>query len=183
VETSLRELQTDRVDALLLHECGTEHVTDELKRMLERLQAEGKIVRWGIASTPPDTLALMSHHPDLCGIVQVSAGAQAPLPAGARLIVHSVLTRRLPELASRLSVDAALARRFSSELGVDPGDRAVLARLLLQLEMRRRPDAVVLFSTHSCKHIQRNASLLTSPDDAEALGIFAALAGDHAECA
>ncbi len=168
VEKSLRELRTDYVDALLLHECAPHHITDELKRALERLKADGKIKRWGIASPAEPTRALIASQPDLCGIVQVAAAADVRPPPGAALIVHSVLGKRLAALAERLAGDGALAARFQADVGADPRDRSALAEMLMRWELQRRPEAIVLFSSTTPAQIRQNAALLSSTRGAPA---------------
>ncbi len=161
VETSLRELKTDHVDALLLHECAPRHVTDALKRVLEDLRAEGKIARWGLASSPAETTAMVSAHPDLCGIVQVAAEAAATSrPPGSHLILHSVLGGRFNRFARQLADDERLAERLHAELGVATED---IAALFLQDALARSPDATVLFSSSRCENIRRNAGILAAP--------------------
>jgi len=160
VETSLRELKTDYLDALLLHEVAPADITDELKRTLEELVRQGKARRTGIATSAQSTKALLDAHPDLCGIVQVAANeAGAPLPGLA--IIHSVLGARLNGFMARLAGDSGLAQRFRDATGIDRGDKDAIATLLLTQEMARRPDSVILFSSRSPAQIARNASLLS----------------------
>lgn len=172
LEKSLRELQTDYIDALLLHECAPHHVTDELKLTLERLKADGKIKRWGIACLAEPSRALITTHPDLCDVVQVAAAADVrPLPDAA-LIVHSVLGRRLAALAEKLEGDAALAARFQAVVSADPRDRSALAAVLIQWELQRRPDAMVLFSSTAPARIRRNAALSSAGGTPAGLASF-----------
>ncbi len=158
VETSLRELRTEYVDALLLHECAPSHVTDELKHALAALLAEGKILRFGIASTWASTQAVAGAHPDVCGIVQVEAdGSAIARPPGAQLIVHSVLGARFRAFVKGLECDQARARHFLEHVGITPTDRSAIAALFLQEAQIRHPEAVILFSSTQAEHIRRNA--------------------------
>jgi diketogulonate reductase-like aldo/keto reductase len=162
LETSLRELQTDHVDALLLHECLPQHIDDDLKRALERFRAEGKIGGWGIATSAESTATLIHKHPDLCDIVQVNASAATTPPPATRLIVHSILGERFGALLARLAADEALAAAFTRDVGVDAQDRAAIASLLIQRERVRHPAATLLISSNSPSHVRRNANLFTS---------------------
>lgn len=168
VETSLRELQTDRLDALLLHESAPADITDELKSLLAELKQQGKIGRIGIATSPEHSAALASLHPELCEIVQIVAPpAGAPLPKSELLIVHSVLGARLSQFVARMRGDPALARRYASEVGADGADPEAAARLFLSYEMARNRGGVVLCSSMRARHIEQNAALLTAPTNAE----------------
>lgn len=163
LETSLRALNTDHVDALLLHECDAANVTDDLKRVLERARDAGKILRWGIASSGAATSAMISKHPDLCDIVQFEAAAEVKPPPAAQLIVHSVLGVRLKRFMHRAHTDAAFAAQLSAQCELAAHDRTGAAALLMARELKRRPGTVVLFSTTSLTHIRRNAELLDGP--------------------
>ncbi|MGH2971489.1 MAG: aldo/keto reductase [Gaiellaceae bacterium] len=106
LEGSLRRLRRDRVDVLLLHEVETAHV-DPLLETLESMRAEGKVGLWGVATRAAATAAILAkHRPD---VVQVAA-AEALDPAGARLVLHSVLVGRLGDRsAAELLREAAHA--------------------------------------------------------------------------
>lgn len=177
LETSLRELKTDRVEALLLHECAVRDVSDELKRELERLREAGKIARWGLASSPADTADMVAAHPDLCGIVQVPADAcTISRPAGSHLVLHTVLSGRFASLSRRISADASLLRRYEAEVG----PRAGLGSLFLADAMARSPDATILFSSANAENIRRNARLLTGFPSQELSRFHAFIAGADA---
>jgi D-threo-aldose 1-dehydrogenase len=173
VETSLRELQTDRVDALLLHEAALEDVSDDLKCTLADLKQSGAVGALGVATTAKNAAAIVARHPELGEIVQISAPPPgARLPQTARLIVHSVLGQRLSQSVARLRADAGLARRFVDEVGADGADPEVVARLFIAYEMERNQGGVVLFASKHARHIEQNAAVLTQPPSAERLAAF-----------
>jgi D-threo-aldose 1-dehydrogenase len=173
VEASLRELRTDHLDALLLHECAPAHITDELKRLLAALKQEGKVKRVGIATPTEHSAAIAYDHPDLCEIIQIAAPPPgAPLPSATTVILHSVLGSRLTRLVATLRDDAALARSFVQELDAEGRDPETTARLFLAYEMTRNHDGVVLVSSLQARHIEQNAALLTAPPDHEQLAAF-----------
>jgi aryl-alcohol dehydrogenase-like predicted oxidoreductase len=172
VETSLRELKADHIDALLLHEIMADEVQDELKRLLERFRSEGKIGAYGIATSIEESEALIADHPELCEIVQVSAAwldQPRPLPKNARLIIHSVLRSRLGSFLTRLKTDDVVARAFKGETGFAATDAGQIGRLMLQAAMHRNPDGVTLFSTSRAERIRRNAKSLTGELDIPAI--------------
>lgn len=172
VEASLRELKTDRLDALLLHEIQAEEVHDGLKRVLEALRAEGKIAAFGIATSVRQSEALLRAHPDLCDIVQAPAqwlDRPRKLPSTTRLIVHSVLGARLAEFMNKLAADDHLAQRFRRDTGISPGDAERIGRLMLQAAMFRNADGITLFATSRLDRVRHNAELLTATLDTPAV--------------
>lgn len=158
VEISLRELQREQLDALLLHEIRAGEVTSALKETLVALQREGKIAAYGIATSVDDTETIIASHPEICGIVQVPAqwlDQERERPAGSVLIVHSVLGVRLVAVLSKLR-DAQIARWFKEETGLAASDVEGIGRLLLQAAVAQNPDGVTLFSTNRPERIDGN---------------------------
>lgn len=173
VETSLRALQTDYLDALLLHEVAPADITDELKRLLADLRQQGKMRGVGIATSAEHSAALAAQHPDLCGIMQIVAPPPGTaLPKADTLIVHSVLGARLSAFVARMRADVELASRFAGVVGADGADPEAAARLLLAYEMARNPAGVVLVSSVRARHIEQNGALLAAPPGAEQLTAF-----------
>src|ERR1700683_2776066 len=73
VETSLRELNTDYLDALLLHECKCSDVSSfQLCDTLERLRTEGKVLAYGTATDINETVNIIRSFLNLTSIVQIS---------------------------------------------------------------------------------------------------------------
>jgi D-threo-aldose 1-dehydrogenase len=172
LETSLRELKTDYIDVLLLHEIRAHEVHDELKHLLQRLRSEGKVSVFGIATSVEDSETLIAAHPELCDIVQVPVqwvDRPRTLPANARLILHSVLGARLAAFLDHLKANEHVARRFREETGLTPDDRNNVGQLMLQAAMFRNPDGVTLFSTSRLERIRRDADLLTTTLDTPAV--------------
>ncbi len=174
VEKSLHELQTDYIDALLLHEAGPDDITDELKRTLFDLKQQGAVASLGVATSVEDAAALASDHPDLCEIIQIPTSPKViALPANSTLIVHSVLGTRLSRFVALMGANGELAHRFSDEVGVNGADAETAARLFLLYEMSRNPDGVVLISSMNLRHIALNGALLREKPDAEQTQAFA----------
>lgn len=168
VETSLRQLKTDHVEILLLHEIRAHEVQDELKRLLENLRTQGKIGAYGIATSVEESETLISAHPELCGIVQVAAtwlDRKRSLPPNACLTIHSVLGARLAAFLQRLRSEDHVARRFKEETGLTANDADQIGRLMLQAAMLRNVGGITLFSSSRTERIRHNAELLTTKLD------------------
>jgi len=163
VERSLRELQTDHVDALLLHECSVSDVTDDLLEVLESLQTAGKARQIGLACTTAQTGPMITAHPHLSSIVQLPVNAAVTAPSGAMRIAHSVVGPRLHRLTNRLNSDAAFAESFTRNVGIQPTDRETIGGLLMQDALTRAD--IVLFSTSNRERLIRNVAFEQRPPD------------------
>jgi succinoglycan biosynthesis protein ExoU len=140
LHTSLKQLNTERLDALLLHEILLAEVSDELKELIAAFKREGKIGKIGVATSVAETEVLIGAHPDLCEIVQVPVEwfeQPRTLPPGAKLIIHSVL---------------------SGAPGSPETETRGLERLKQSIDLN--PDGVTLFSSRRHERIRRNAELL-----------------------
>lgn len=163
VETSLRELKTDYVDALLLHDIAPADVTQALKDEVSALKLEGKIRRIGVATSAAEAAVISAAHPEICELTQLpappwSASSEASDPAR---IMHSVLGGRLSHFLEVLASNEDAARRFEAEVGVAASDRSAVANLFLQRALADNPSGVTLFSSTRREHIVQNATSAT----------------------
>jgi aryl-alcohol dehydrogenase-like predicted oxidoreductase len=151
--TSLRELRTETVDFLLLHECRPEHLGDDaLLEFLHRSQREGKVRHFGVATDRASTAAILRERPELARVVQVRHAAGDPplahlgAPEGVAIFTHSAV--------------APLVGRLTDTTG---DDRGAIAALLLQSALRSNSDGVLLFSSTDPERIRSNAALADLP--------------------
>ncbi|MDQ6607577.1 MAG: aldo/keto reductase, partial [Actinomycetota bacterium] len=166
LERSLRELRTDYVDLLLLHDPEPGQVDgDGLCSYLEQLRTTGQIRSWGVAGEPGPTLRVASELPVMPGVIQVRddllEGRRSVLPTTA-CITFGVLGRVLGAVGSHLAADQSRRRAWGKAVGIDCGDRELLAGLLLRWASRANPDGVVLFGTISVDHIAAGAAAIAS---------------------
>ena len=85
VEGSLRRLQTDRLDALLLHRPDPLMEPDEIARAFDSLEAAGKVGAFGVSNfsvAQVDRLAAAVRQPLVVNQVQLSLGHLGPVEAG-----------------------------------------------------------------------------------------------------
>lgn len=160
VEHSLKALRTDYLDVLLLHECRPAEASwPETLHFLEKLRAEGKVCRFGVATGFPETLAILDRTPEVAGVAQFASDAfnhnVETLPGrwNGMVAVHTVLRQALPQLMGRLAEDPAAAARFVDRTGISPRDRSAVASLLLAEALAANPYGVVLFSTSKPERI------------------------------
>jgi D-threo-aldose 1-dehydrogenase len=176
LEKSLRTLNTDYVDLLLLHECRPHDLeSDELLAFLEGAVAAGCVLAYGVATDPESTHAILARHPHYAPIVQLP---YEPLPAAYAetsapvTIVHSVF-RWATALWNRLKNDPSLASRVAEIIDVPSLDCETLCALFLQDAVRAHPGGMVLFSSTTSQRIRSNVAMLSSqrfsPDQFEHL--------------
>jgi len=181
VNRSLKDLRTDYLDILLLHECSAEDAQGaEVVAFLGQLRAAGKIRAFGIATHFPETCQLLEQAPQTARVAQFASDALnrnvGRLPAGrAELVVtHTPIKQSLPRLLEHLAADPQAASRWRERTGLAPDDRPGVARLLLADAIAANATGVVLFSSSRPDRIT----------DAVAGGCDAnALAALHDECA
>jgi D-threo-aldose 1-dehydrogenase len=182
VETSLRELKTDYLDVLLLHECMPKHAADEeVRAFADDLVRQGKIRAYGIAPRIEDTLAIEAAGTAFGKVVQVASSAwqatvsRLPPRAGRLLITHSVLGQPFRDTVQKLRADDAAAARWRSVLDVEPTDPEAMARLFLGHALQANPSGLVLFSTTNPDRIAHNVRAAQMPQSSAEAGQLAGL--------
>jgi D-threo-aldose 1-dehydrogenase len=165
LETSLRELGTDHVDILLLHECSPEDVQDELLEFLAECVTEGKVRYTGTATGLESTSAIIDRGMTFPEIVQIPNSAMDPNLSQLSLkeraaITHSSLSRCFRRIQKLLASSARLSREWAAELQADCSNDSTLSSLCLSYAVRANPDGIILFSSCKEKHIAANVTLL-----------------------
>jgi D-threo-aldose 1-dehydrogenase len=160
VHRSLKDLRTDYLDILLLHECSVADARNEdVVSFLEQLRAQGKIRTFGIATHFPETCQILNETPSLAPVAQFASDAfnrnVAALPPGrAQLVVtHTPLKQILPRLLDHFAADAAAAARWTQRTGIAAHDRSGIARLLLADAVAENAAGIVLFSSSQPERI------------------------------
>jgi hypothetical protein len=151
LETSLRELGTDYVDAFLIHGAGPGDAidVDELAEALEGMRSAGSVRAWGIASEAQASAGLLAAV-DARPVIQVRDDVFEPFsPLGPErpLITFGVLSAALPRIGDFLARDERLREEWSRAVGEDCGRSETISSLLLRGALRRNPHGKVLFST------------------------------------
>ncbi|MHB1700746.1 MAG: aldo/keto reductase [Acidobacteriaceae bacterium] len=166
LETSLRNLNTDRIDVWLLHEAEAGDLSNpELLRFLEESVARGVIGIFGIGSGTAKIASLCRDRRPYCRVVQTEwspFGEGTPCP-GSFLIYHGALAK-FSALQRAFSTNPNLTRKWSDEVDLDLFSPQHLAALLLKASLVSNPDGMSLFSSKNARNIQANI----------------AAAGDHA---
>jgi D-threo-aldose 1-dehydrogenase len=157
LETSLRELGTDYVDILFVHDptAGSLPDMEELVEALEALTEAGRIRAWGVSGEPDPSLPIVSAWPRCVPQLRHDIFSFAPDldPEGIPPILFGVLSGALDRIHERLEADAATRATWGRATGVDCGDRTALAALLLQDALAHNPRGGVLFASTSPERI------------------------------
>jgi D-threo-aldose 1-dehydrogenase len=166
LQSSLRELRTDYIDVLLMHEVVAEQITPELTDFLENAKKQGLIREYGTATTAEHTIAIRSQALPSGKIVQVPNSILEntleafPNRCCTAIITHSPLGAQFRTLAARMRSDRDLRDAWSRELDFDCGDPSQVGTLLLAAAMKENSNGVVLFSSLHEEKIHQNAALL-----------------------
>jgi D-threo-aldose 1-dehydrogenase len=164
-ETSLRELRTDYVDLLLLHECHPSDLRPPLLELLERWRDEGKLRYWGIATTPDATRVILLEESPFAPVFQVADSVldrtleSLPERPGTGTITHSAVASPLRRLRPLIIGTPGRAREWSEAVGIDCSDSSALGGLLLAYALSANPRGPVLYSSLSESNIHRNARI------------------------
>jgi D-threo-aldose 1-dehydrogenase len=160
VEKSLRELKTDYLDALLLHECKDKDIASfDVPTTLDKLHAEGKILSYGLATSIEQSAAITCSFPTLASVVQIpgqnfNTETWPFLSEKNRLIItHSIFAEKLKPLATVLQEQSAIRQEIQSKLGFDVSKAAGVAQLLMVRAVKANSHGMVLFSTSKLDHI------------------------------
>lgn len=151
LETSLRELGTDYVDILFVHDPAAVALPDmdELVGVLEGLREADRIRAWGISGEAGPALLLSTGWPQCVPQLHndiFSFGA--PQTSGkVPPIYFGVFVAALGRIRGRLLADERLRERWQQDTGLDCADSKVLARLLLQDALDRNREGGAIFST------------------------------------
>jgi D-threo-aldose 1-dehydrogenase len=160
LETSLRELRTDHVDLLLLHEVREHDLRDELLEFLDETVREGKARHFGIGTDIESTVSILGSTPSYARFVQIENNVVRRnltlLPAGPQsaVITHSAIRGALPEIRSGLAAEPSRVGAWSEALGVDCSDDDVLTGLLLAYAVKANRDGVVLLGSQRDEHVR-----------------------------
>lgn len=179
IERSLRELRTDRIDLLLLHEAEATDLRDNgLLRLLEDLVAAGTLGSFGVGSSSDKIADLVHDRPAFCRVLQFEWSVLDPVrPAPAFTLHHRALTDNFRALHAALASDTELSQRWSEVVAADLAQREVLAALMLKASLVLNPASIILFSSRDPSHIRHNVAIAADATLAEPARRLHALVG------
>lgn len=172
LDESLRELGTDYLDLLLLHdpEPGQLDPT-QMYGLLEDARTSGKIRSWGVAGEAEPTEAVIQLFPGPTPVVQIRddifrQDEFVPLASPSDfLITFGVLGDALPRVLAHVSADQQRTRRWSDAVGADCADPNTIVALLLKDALRANQRGTVLYSTTRAARIRDAVGLSAAGAD------------------
>lgn len=155
LETSLRELRTDRIDLFLLHEATLADIRPPgLLEFLEDARRAGKIRAFGLGSEIAHVPDVVAQAPVFAQVVQVANGfghwdlARLPADPGRVVNTHGAL-----KILQRLH---PFPKEPWGKFG--PLDEEAVAGLLLGLSRHENPGGITLFSSIRPERIRANVA-------------------------
>jgi len=146
---SLRALQTDRIDVLLLHEAEAQLLPDDgVLAFLQSSVRKGLIGAFGIGGDSGKAADMFQSRPGYCPVVQCGwtpLDGEVPQYPGSDLIVFGVLARR---------------RQAGNSVGPEESSRRD-SEVILRAAAMALPNSVILFSSRSTGHVGSSAKALT----------------------
>jgi len=171
LEHSLRRLDTDYLDLLLLHDPEPDSIgSDDACGFLEDARRSGKIRAWGVAGEAAPSIAVAGALPVRPPVLQIRDDilscdrVEAHAAADRARIIFGVLGAT-GEIVSHVAADPARGRRWHEAVGTDCTNAEVVAGLLLGAAARRNPAGVVLFATTRVSHVRASAQACTAAAD------------------
>jgi hypothetical protein len=174
LERSLRELRTDYVDILFVHDPRDEDdvVMEDLRGFLEDARQAGRIRSWGVSGEPEPISFLRAGCSD-DAVIQVRDDILSRETRVLRTtpphITFGLLSSALPRIVSHVAASEGVRRRWSDAVAADCSDPAVVASLLLRDGLLSNSGGVVLFGT-------------TKPENVRVAATASELAEDPALC-
>lgn len=165
VEQSLRALRIDRIDLLLLHEARPADITDELIAYLQDARERGLLERIGVGSTRAHAETIRDKWPDLFDVAQFGWNVfdrDEATSTAAVTITHRSIMGALPRI-STMAEDRAWRDTYSTIVGMDLGDRDVLARILVAAAMASNRTGPTLVASRSLDRMSSNLTVLGDP--------------------
>lgn len=151
LETSLRELGTDYVDVLFVHDPGAVALPDmdELVGALEGLREAGRIRAWGVSGEAGPALLLATGWPQCVPQLHndIFSFDSPQTPGRVPPIYFGVFAEALGRIRGRLLADEGLRASWQQRTGLDCADSKVLARLLLQDALDRNREGGAIFAS------------------------------------
>lgn len=172
VSGSLRRLQTDRVELLLLHEADADDISEQLVSFLSRGRDAGRFGAIGVGAERVRCEAIAARFPGLFDVYQYSwsplDAEPAHLEGGATCILNRSLMRALHPLAERMATDPAFAARVQNATGLDFDHGHSLAPALLAATIAANPGGLVLAASRSLDRMRSNLAACADPSYARA---------------
>jgi D-threo-aldose 1-dehydrogenase len=177
-ETSLRELNTDHVDLLLLHECELSDANrEDLIALLNEEVRRGRVRAFGTATAFAKLKGDAALWPGAYRVMQFDSNTLEPnigrlANVESRGVINFSVVKDAKALAERAKGDAARTRAAAERLGVDLTDASEIAGLMLRDALAANRAGPVLFASSNPGRIRQNVLKAAAPMTDEDRSIF-----------
>jgi aryl-alcohol dehydrogenase-like predicted oxidoreductase len=160
LERSLRSLNVDRLDLLLLHEATPADLADgSAVEWIQRQKERGVVRAIGVATTAHAAGSILAEHLGVFDVIQVPSSVLTPslnLLAGTTVvpITHGVVAKPLARAHAKLAREPTWSEELSRLSGTDVRAPGELVRLLIAWALFENPRGVVLVGTSSEAHLR-----------------------------
>jgi aryl-alcohol dehydrogenase-like predicted oxidoreductase len=162
LEASLRELRTDYVDLLLLHEATlADAANSSLVDALQQQVLRGTVRFLGVASAFQEIGRAGHHLPKAYQVLQFDDNARTrnlatvSRNAGTALITHSIF-QPASALQNAAATTPELVEKYSSQIDADLREPETIGSLLLHYALHSNANGIVLFSSSNPLRISSN---------------------------
>ena len=172
--TSLRELGTDYVDLLLLHECTSADARrEDLLAWLDAQVSRGTARHTGVGTSVDRLEGDVGGFPDRYAVFQLDHNARdrhlrTVRGLGERGVVTHGALKYEPRLADAIRARPELASAHSEAVGVDLADAEARAAIQLAYALRDNRDGLVLASTRRAERLRANVRAAEAPTPSDA---------------
>lgn len=177
-ETSLRELNTEYVDLLLLHECELSDANrDDLVAFLHGEVRRGRVRAFGTATAYAKLQGDAARWNSAYGVMQFDSNTLEPNitrleNVESRGVINFSVVKDAKAIAGRAKADLTRTRAAASRLGVDLTDASEIAGLMLRDALAANRAGPVLFASSSPDRIRQNVVRALTPITDEERSIF-----------
>jgi D-threo-aldose 1-dehydrogenase len=185
LQTSLRELQTDYVDVLFLHDPSPADRVDlpEICAYLEEARQAGHVRAWGVAGECNPCVQIKRSLP-ANAVLQVRddilSRSSPPAPELEPRISFGVLGEMLGRILAHLDASPERRSKWSETVGFNCSSPEAIASLLLRDALEANARGVVLFNTTRPERLHGlDALIAAAHGDDPALAEFRRLVGDE----
>ncbi|WP_456725770.1 aldo/keto reductase [Bradyrhizobium sp. USDA 3397] len=156
IEKSLRNLRTDYIDLLLLHEVRASDLSDEMKKGLDEVVAQGKVRRLGLGTGVPEIREIQEsgHQFEVYQRPWSIFVPDEDAFAHKYQIFHGAIGRSIDAIATRLREDPALCMSVQEVSGMRCNSVEDVAKILLSTSLAANASGMTLFSSRRSARVE-----------------------------
>lgn len=160
LEKSLRNLRTDHVDILLLHEANIEYANrDDVLRMMEDFITSGKTIKVGLGSAPDALVNLETLHKRYT-VVQTALSLTQPIAESSTVQLTNVYgIRNVVQALIVMAKQERIREPILTNFGLDIRVESDAMKLALSGAYYLNPGGMTIFSSTQPKHIKDSINI------------------------